>query len=240
MITQRFQGNRCKLDIVNFAWRVTWNYAYSPFKAVYSFKGTVIIIIIIITIKILLKEGYSSRKLCFKYQCLLLSQLIGFPPNNHVLCTHTHWIIGSLLVKRWEKLDIKMHSSQILLILMKIKFLPLRRNKLGDLKFYPGFGFIIFHLLFNISFVVCGYSWVMQGPMTTMRILYIGMESLFLGNSIPVSVGVGLSMVRAGPSILDLNCPVSKMFMAMQILVLLSYFIGWAFFMLIIFSWNSL
>ena len=124
-----------------------------------------------------------------------------------------------------------MHSSQILLILMKIKFLPLRRNKLGDLKFYPGFGFIIFHLLFNISFVVCDYSWVMQGPMTTMQILYIGMESVFLGSSMAVSVGVGLSMVRSGPSILDLNCPVSKMFMAKQILVLLSYLIGLAIFL---------
>ena len=66
----------------------------------------------------------------------------------------------------------------------------------------------------------------MRGPMTTMQILYIGMESVFLGSSIAVSVGIGLSMVRSGPSILDLNCPVSKMFMAKQILVLLSYLIG--------------
>ena len=27
-----FEGFRCKLDIGIFAWRVTWNYAYNPFK----------------------------------------------------------------------------------------------------------------------------------------------------------------------------------------------------------------
>ena len=28
----RFQGYRCKSGIAIFAWRVTWNYAYSPFN----------------------------------------------------------------------------------------------------------------------------------------------------------------------------------------------------------------
>ena len=31
-IRLRFQGYHCKLGIVIPAWRVTWNYAYSPFK----------------------------------------------------------------------------------------------------------------------------------------------------------------------------------------------------------------
>ena len=32
LIRLRFKGNRFKLDIAVFAWRVTWNYAYSPFN----------------------------------------------------------------------------------------------------------------------------------------------------------------------------------------------------------------
>ena len=31
-IRQRFQGYRCKSGIVIFTWRLTWNYADSPFK----------------------------------------------------------------------------------------------------------------------------------------------------------------------------------------------------------------
>ena len=29
---QSYKRNHCKSDIAIFAWRVTWNYAYSPFK----------------------------------------------------------------------------------------------------------------------------------------------------------------------------------------------------------------
>ena len=32
LIRLRFYRYRCKLRIVIFAWRITWNYAYSPFK----------------------------------------------------------------------------------------------------------------------------------------------------------------------------------------------------------------
>ena len=31
LITQSFKGYRCKSGIALFVWRVTWNYAYSPF-----------------------------------------------------------------------------------------------------------------------------------------------------------------------------------------------------------------
>ena len=32
MNTERFKACSCKSDIVLFAWRVSWNYVYSPFK----------------------------------------------------------------------------------------------------------------------------------------------------------------------------------------------------------------
>ena len=32
MVSSRFQGYCCESGIALFAWRVTWNYAYSPFK----------------------------------------------------------------------------------------------------------------------------------------------------------------------------------------------------------------
>ena len=35
MISQRFQGYRCKSDIAINAWRVIWNYAYSSFDNAY-------------------------------------------------------------------------------------------------------------------------------------------------------------------------------------------------------------
>ena len=36
MIVQTFRGNRCESDNSIFAWRVTWNYAYSPFNQTYQ------------------------------------------------------------------------------------------------------------------------------------------------------------------------------------------------------------
>ena len=36
LIRQSFQGYRCESGIAIFIWRVIWNYAYSPFKDVFS------------------------------------------------------------------------------------------------------------------------------------------------------------------------------------------------------------
>ena len=36
---QSFQGHRCKSGIAIFAWRLTWNYAYSPFSIKYIILG---------------------------------------------------------------------------------------------------------------------------------------------------------------------------------------------------------
>ena len=36
MIRLCFQGYRCKSDIVIFAWMVTWNHTYSPFKLLWK------------------------------------------------------------------------------------------------------------------------------------------------------------------------------------------------------------
>ena len=33
-----FQGYRCELGITSFAWRIAWNYAYSPFKLIVRSK----------------------------------------------------------------------------------------------------------------------------------------------------------------------------------------------------------
>ena len=37
LIRLRFQGNRCKSGISIYAWRFSWNYAYSPFKQFFWF-----------------------------------------------------------------------------------------------------------------------------------------------------------------------------------------------------------
>ena len=39
MIRQSFKGTDVYAGIVIFAWRVTWNYAYSPFNVSYSGAG---------------------------------------------------------------------------------------------------------------------------------------------------------------------------------------------------------
>ena len=36
LIRRKFQGYRCESDIAFFAWKVTWNYAYSHFKGTKS------------------------------------------------------------------------------------------------------------------------------------------------------------------------------------------------------------
>ena len=42
LIRQSFQGFRCKSGIAIFAWRVTWNYAYSLLKMVFLMTADIL------------------------------------------------------------------------------------------------------------------------------------------------------------------------------------------------------
>ena len=69
---RRFQGYRCKSGITIWAWRVTWNYAYSPFKSIFH-VFSVVIKQIVLTVAWKLIE----RSLCTRHYC----------------CVYVHWTL---------------------------------------------------------------------------------------------------------------------------------------------------
>ena len=79
----RFQGYRSESDIAIFAWRVTWNYAYSPFKC---------------SLTALIKSIYSRKTANVNLQIVIFDEFWrSLIPNDAQL-----WILLWLRIKLWN------------------------------------------------------------------------------------------------------------------------------------------
>ena len=57
---RRFQGYRCKSGITILAWRVTWFYAYSPFKSIFhAFSVVIKQVVLTVAWKLIERSAYA-------------------------------------------------------------------------------------------------------------------------------------------------------------------------------------